>query len=145
MYFRPKVCCFSHQLSQEQKKELDSLKISMSEQIDSVTANIDSLRASSSLWELERVKSLQSCEEAKEAALKSFSRFVNISSPTQMWLSSEVHATRSMTAMADLQGLVGEWSALRAVAAEIQVRPLHNSCMYVLRFLGINCLLLTLL
>jgi hypothetical protein len=93
----------------------------MTEQIDSVAANIDKLASSSSEWEGECMRSLQQCEDAKESALKTFSRFVNISAPTQMWLSSEVHATKAMTAMADLQGLVGEWSALRAIASEIQV------------------------
>jgi hypothetical protein len=93
----------------------------MAEQIDSVTKNIETLTSSTVDWERERLKSLQQCEDAKETALKSFSRFTNISAPTQMWLSSEVNATKSMTATADLQGLVGEWSALRAIATEIQV------------------------
>mgnify|MGYP003384979058 FL=1 len=93
----------------------------MADQIKSVTQNIEKLGASTTDWEVERLKSLQQCEDAKDIALKSFSRFTNISVPTQMWLSSETHATKSMTAIADLQGLVGEWSALRAIATEIQV------------------------
>ena len=97
------------------------MKVSIAEQIDSVTNNIEDLRASNAEWEQSRLQSLQQCEDAKERALSHFLRLTNISAPTQIWLSSEVGATKSMTAMADLEGLVGEWSALRSVAAEIQV------------------------
>lgn len=100
----------------------------MADQIQSVTQNIEKLNLSTSDWEREQLKSLQQCEDAKEIALKSFSRFTSISVPTQMWLSSEGHATKSMTAIADLQGLVGEWSALRSIAAEIQV--LYCTALY---------------
>ena len=102
--------------------------MSITDQMSSVASNIDTLRSGAREWERGRLRALQICEDAKQTALKSFSRFVNISAPTQMWLSNEVPATKSMTAMADLQGLVGEWSALRAVAAEIQVRYCPVPC-----------------
>lgn len=118
---------------------MNSLKASMADQISSVTQNIELLSSSTVGWEIDRLKSLQQCEDAKELALKSFSRFTNVSVPTQMWLSSEVHATKTMTALADLQGLVGEWSALRSIAAEIQVYICHvnftSTLTYNSRFL----------
>ena len=79
------------------------------------------MKNSATEWEQERVQALHKCENVKDATLKSFSRFINFSGPIQMCLSSEVMATKAMTALADLQGLVGEWSALRSVASEIQV------------------------
>lgn len=100
---------------------MSNLRTSITEQIESVVANIDSLNSSSSSWQQDRLQLFEKCQSAKAVALQSLSRFINISAPAQIWLSHEVDEMKSISAVADLQGLVGEWSSLRAIAAEIQV------------------------
>jgi len=113
-------CLLYSSSKQKQKKEIKNLKVSIGEQIGSVETNIVSLNEVEIEWKKERLKSLQKCEDVKEIALQSFSRFINISAPAQVWLSHEVNTMKSISAVSDLQGLVGEWSSLRTIASEIQ-------------------------
>lgn len=104
-----------------EKREIQNLKVSISEQIKSVSQNIQMLQAADNEWQEKRVLTGEHIKRVRDQSLTAFFRWLNMSPALQVCTQSESDAMLSIVAVSDLQGLVGQWGSLRSVVSEIQV------------------------
>lgn len=104
----------SNRFLRQLQSTIDSQIIQVDNDVYHMNKNIDN-------WLSQKLEMINKCQSSKERVEQSFFRWVKFWPALHIWLSAESSDRSSLNGAATLQGLVGEWRALRSIATDIKL------------------------
>lgn len=104
---------------------LKNLQSAIDDQIKQVEEDVHTIEITSNDWVKRKSNHIKDCKVAKLHVAKAFTNWSSLWPALHFWLSTEqMCMQKSALSMTYLNGLVGEWRALRGIAADVKVNSL---------------------
>ena len=101
---------------------LDGLEGDMTEQVNKINTDIEEIDSAFAKWAESVDETINDMRLKKENCYSVFEDWATLWPGIHNWLDSETTSIVSGKTVSTIQGVIGEWRALRAIALAIKVR-----------------------